>query len=152
MMGTNFYLIEYKHATDVDSMDPKYHIGKRSAAGTFCWDCQITLCKDGKKQVHSMNSEWYDACPNCGKTKEHNAITEGAVAVELGFCEPDKPDQKHGVRVVSSFTWAMSPDKLKGKRRVIDEYDREYTMKEFKENILGNCPIQFHIMIGRCFS
>lgn len=46
-MGTNFYLKGHR-----GDDDPKYHIGKRSAAGLYCWDCRITLCKGGESAIH----------------------------------------------------------------------------------------------------
>jgi len=39
-MGTNFYF------------SSGGHIGKRSAAGWYCWDCKQTFCADGEKYVH----------------------------------------------------------------------------------------------------
>lgn len=38
-MGTNFYF-------------NGQHVGKRSAAGWYCWDCHKTLCADGEEFVH----------------------------------------------------------------------------------------------------
>ena len=43
-MGTNFYLNER-------------HVGKRSAAGWYCWDCKQTLCADGEHNVHHTKLE-----------------------------------------------------------------------------------------------
>jgi hypothetical protein len=39
-MGTNFYSRGGRH------------IGKRSAAGWYCWDCKQTLCANGEQYVH----------------------------------------------------------------------------------------------------
>ena len=63
-MGTNFHWVldipdQIKTPTGdvienpIDDMDPVYHIGKRSAAGMYCWDCDDTLCPGGKSQVHA---------------------------------------------------------------------------------------------------
>ena len=42
-MGTNFYLGKYVYETKYEN-----HIGKRSAAGLYCWDCDETLIIGGK--------------------------------------------------------------------------------------------------------
>lgn len=39
-MGTNFYFSNGGH------------IGKRSAAGWYCWDCKQTFCVNGEEHVH----------------------------------------------------------------------------------------------------
>lgn len=145
-MGTNFYFIGHR-----GSWNPEYHIGKRSASGDYCWDCGVTLCKSGESNVHKVKSVWYEQCPKCGK-KPKGSGWDGAVGVELGFAEPYKLEERVGVRGVSSFTWAMNSKNLKGRRKVIDEYGRKYSMKDFVELVLGNCPIQFFHMIGRSFS
>ena len=50
-MGTNYYLKGHR-----GDDNPKYHIGKRSAAGLYCWDCHITLCKGGNLEFISIIS------------------------------------------------------------------------------------------------
>lgn len=80
-MGTNFYTIDITKNEKIDHMDPEFHIGKRSAAGLYCWDCDITLCKDGKEFVHhvkkgikngktvpldSIDIYGMEICPTCG--------------------------------------------------------------------------------------
>lgn len=51
-MGTNYYWAD-KLAEDPSNKDDiNVHIGKRSAAGTYCWDCGTTLCLDGARYVH----------------------------------------------------------------------------------------------------
>lgn len=139
-MGTNFY------------SKSGQHIGKRSAVGYYCWDCEI-----------KCNGE---ECPNCGKTFEGNVMAEGAVAVELGFAKPYTRSERNGVRRVSSFTWAMDP-KLRlpsavlacnlpfcnlGLRKVVDGYGKTYSFREFREQVLANCPIQIFAEIGRNFT
>jgi len=49
-MGTNYYL-------KIDECEccgryEKKHIGKRSAAGRYCFDCGVSLCVDGEDNVH----------------------------------------------------------------------------------------------------
>lgn len=124
-MGTNFYLRSGQH------------IGKRSAIGYYCWNCRIQC--NGEK------------CPNCGKTFKGNVMTEGAVAVELGFAKPNTQSERNVVRRVSSFTWDMDP-KLQLPSAIVDGYGKTYSIKEFKEQVLANCPIQIFTEIGRNFT
>ena len=53
-MGTNFYWIVTGTAAvpsdvkvPIEEDSPEVHIGKRSAAGPYCWDCGVTLCEGG---------------------------------------------------------------------------------------------------------
>ena len=136
-MGTNFYTLRGRH------------IGKRSAAGPFCWDCNRTLCRDGIEGVH-QNSKWDYECPQCGKEYKRDAegLSHSSAGRELGFNHgPYK--RKSGIATCSSFTWAVSPSTLRAKT-VKDEYGRTFSIEEFKQ-ILEECPIRFY-MIGRDFS
>ena len=136
-MGTNF-----------DFLDGT-HVGKRSASGAFCWDCNTTLCKQGNKGVHYCESEWYDACPICHKKVNEEDKDWGAMGRELGF-NKSKPKAKKGVKSCASFSWAVDPVRVFLKRKdtiIIDEYGRKHTLEEFKQ-ILKECPIQFYDTIG----
>lgn len=145
IMGTNFYIKKNK-----------IHIGKRSAAGWYCWDCNVTLCA-GK--VHEGKSKWHNACPIC-KTpipKKEDLITSGAVARELGFDKsPFAP--KKGVDTCSSFSWAIDPDRYvymellkKRGKPIVDEYGTQYSVKEWLQ-LLTECPLRFTHSIGIVFS
>jgi len=139
-MGCNFSLLSGKH------------IGKRSAAGDYCWDCKRTLCKEGEKNIHEEDehSHWYEKCPVCGKASKEESLEDSSAGRELGFNK--KPfKKKTGVSTCSSFTWAIESKSLKGKRFVRDEYGRKHTIKEFKK-ILEECPVQFFDSIGQNFS
>ena len=48
-MGTNFYIID----KDQEYSEGR-HIGKRSAAGWYCWDCGTTLCIVTGKQHYRI--------------------------------------------------------------------------------------------------
>ena len=144
-MGTNFYLKGH-----IYNDDPKYHIGKRSAAGYYCWDCGITLCVAGEEQVHygrGADNEWYTECPKCRKKPMEESFESSSVGRELGF-NKSKPEVKTGVASCSSFTWARKLGRVK---KIEDEYGRRYTRKEF-EQMLTECPIQFEHVIGKEFS
>ncbi len=152
-MGTNFYVKGH-----CDDDNPKYHIGKRSAAGLYCWDCGITLCVGGEEAIHrgtiiSRNpiryreSTWLKSCPKCGKQPEDENMEHSSAGRELGF-NKTKPEKKTGVRSCASFTWARPLGKI---RLIVDEYGREYSIGEFKK-VLEECPIQFFGSIGKGFS
>ena len=141
-MGTNFYLNGHRY-----NDDPKYHLGKRSAAGFYCWDCGVTLCKDGNDGIHSGRSDWYDKCPNCGKGKNEESLSNDSAGRELGFNK--KPLQKKtGVASCSSFKWARELGRVK---KIEDEYGKKITRKEF-EKMLEECPVQFFDLMGQWFS
>ena len=145
-MGTNFYW--RKNGQSVDD-----HIGKRSAAGYYCFDCNITLCKAGDGGVHHSKSGWYDKCPKCGKEPLKEGLNEGAAAVELGFSKL-ATKKKKGVASCSSFTWGIPKESLYKSRRkyVFDEYDRKMLRTDFIKMIRCNCPIQYYDQIGKEFS
>jgi hypothetical protein len=140
-MGTNFYV--NRHRGDDD---PKYHIGKRSAAGLYCWDCGVTLCKQGNEGIHESRSGWHEQCPICGKLPIKEGWDESSAGRELGF-NKNPPKQKNGVASCSSFTWARELGKV---QRIVDEYGREFTRDAFLE-MLKECPVQFKLC-GSFFS
>ena len=171
-MGTNFYwklksepvyelAIGERHELPIDSMDPAIHIGKRSAAGFYCWPCGVTLCQGGEAAVHSGTHAWYPACPKCGAKPEHVEGDKGviplATAVELGFAKP-RTSRPPGVRSCSSFLWAQDPARVRqlceahlGEVVIVDEYDRELTGGQFLAMLRNNCPIEFTNSIGNWF-
>lgn len=160
-MGTNFYWIS--DDVDVYSMDPKVHIGKRSAAGMYCWDCGITLCKGGESQIHmgtlfNHDLERYDKCPRCGKYRLPIAINRG-VAVELGFAKP-RIQRPTGVQGCSSFSWAQDPPVVRDtclystpwRKIVVNEYGDKMTGRQFIKMLEMNCPVQYTRHVGTEFS
>ena len=150
-MGTNFYWIGKTHEDGED--DPSVHIGKRSAAGLYCWDCGTTLCSDGTERIHYGRVDFFKTCPNCNKSPNDGKTTGH---VELGFAEPKDVGRK-GVTSCCSFIWTMMKHKrdLKylfnvNKKVVIDEYNREYTAKEFFEEALAGVAIEFQSYRNFC--
>lgn len=158
-MGTNFYLKFLERPSD--DMDPTYHVGKRSAAGLFCWDCQITMCKAGPDKVHyyEHNKGWHDQCPKCGKSSEKEDLNNSSAGRELGF-NKNLPTKKAGVKSCSSFSWCIHPDQLEQRIKEVeakeipplekyftgisipvieDEYGRDFTLEQFKQ-VLEECP------------
>ena len=131
-------------------MDPRFHIGLRSAAGMYCWDDGVTLCKGGNEGVH-YDSGWYDSCPKCSKKPANEGLDGSAAGRELGFNKTPY-GKKTGVASCSSFTWCMDPDAfLKKNVTIWNEYGDTFTKDEFLQ-ILEECPIQYRHSIGKWFS
>lgn len=140
-MGTNYY-------------KGKIHLGKRSAAGLYCFDCCITLCKGGRDQVHHGSGDrselWYDECPVCGAEPVKEDMNTSSVGKELGFNK--KPQIKTHVRSCASFRWAVEPAMMKKVRgNIRNEYGDKFTEKQFHE-LVHDCPIQYFDSIGQEFS
>ena len=78
IMGTNYYLKlnECKHCDRYEEV----HIGKRSSAGRYCFDCGISMCVDGEDKVHS-GSNFNKVCYKC--KKEFRAIAVYSTYVKL---------------------------------------------------------------------
>jgi predicted nucleic acid-binding Zn ribbon protein len=135
-MGTNYY------KGDV-------HLGKRSAAGFYCFECEITLCKDGRDKVHN-NSAWHEQCPVCGAKPEKEDFGSSSVGRELGFNK--NKQKKTNVRSCASFRWAIEPAMIKTITGTIrNEYGDKFTEKQFKA-VVNDCPIQYFDTIGQEFS
>jgi hypothetical protein len=129
-MGTNFYWIsDDKYA---DEYDIHIHIGKRSAAGSYCYDCGTTLNSEGTSEIHTGSnqlSQWLDECPACNTLK-------GA----------------GNVKTCCSFTWTLLKHKWEIKRLakeepdkkiIYNEYDEKFTAKEFLEEELKTCMVEY---------
>lgn len=152
-MGTNFYL--KKEYYGADGKEYELHIGKRSAAGLYCWDCDETLIIGGKSMIHHGNTGVYDTCPRCGQKRGNENMEDTSAGLELGFSKNKKSTQrKTGVKTCSSFTWSKQPSDIAAKdiKYIWDEYGTKYTKKEFFEMITNTCPVQFFHLIGKCFS
>ena len=133
-MGTNFYI-------------GTVHIGKRSAAGWYCWDCGVSLCQGNP---HS-DAPWFDCCPECGKAPVRESMDSSSAGRELGF-NTSAPAAKTGVASCSSFNWAMHPFHFcMSRRRIKDEYGRTYAKQAFFD-MLSEYPIQRYQSIGKEFS
>jgi len=148
-MGTNFYWIGRQ--TD----DPKNHIGKRSAAGLYCWDCETTLCKYGSARIHYGDSPWNNSCSICGQSKDNESLTDSTAGRELGF-NNSKPKKKTGVSTCCSFTWTYMKHLKEIERYlpsaekiIMNEYGEEFTAGEFMD-VLQECPIQFTLPSEFC--
>ena len=146
-MGTNFYFVSENGL--------ERHIGKRSAAGMFCWDCGLSLCAAGHAEIHHSEARWLKECPVCGKATKQEELENSTAGRELGF-NHEYPKRKKGIASCCSFTWAISPGHFAGLKiapnlHIEDEYEREYTLEEFSAT-LSECPIMFFDSIGVDFS
>ena len=121
-MSTNFYL---------HTKGEEIHIGKRSAAGLYCYKCHTTTCEGGDKAIHTGRSPFSKTCPKC-----HMPVTT----------------------TTCSFTWALEPHRLPRIQRhdfntkIYDEYGVPVSWIEFDFELAARCPIQFYDSIGVDFS
>lgn len=180
-MGTNFYwkpndegmlpaglgTLEQHPSED----DPARHIGKRSAAGAYCYDCGVPLIESPPSRfagnfgrwspdhIHGGHAQRLDACPDCGGTVKQEDLRDPgcAVGIELGFAKP-LGKRPRGVGSASSFSWAQEPARVilacrqwPDETLVVDEYGRDYTGAEFLDAILV-APLWFTDRIGGIFS
>lgn len=145
-MGTNFYW------RDADGAEGE-HIGKRSAAGLYCYDCRLPLIDPpGEVLVHATAARQRETCPRCGKgqvEQPHNAAF-----VELGIAEPVQA-RLTGVQGASSWSWAQRPEDVTARCNrhlfehvIVDEYGRTLTGQQFLWMLETNCPIRFTHSIG----
>lgn len=151
-MGTNFYWLH----GDGEPKSYERHIGKRSGAGMYCWDCDVPLVEGGVVRVHDHRAPSLKACPKCGAAAPTESIRDSAAGVELGFAAAPT-ERKCGVASCSSFTWAVMPATVRARARkshavVEDEYGRTMSVVEFLQMVEANCPIEFTDQVGRNFS
>jgi len=50
IIGTNYY--HYENPQDLELISPLIHIGKRSAAGLYCYDCGIYITHSHTQDTH----------------------------------------------------------------------------------------------------
>ncbi len=152
-MGTNYY---WKESKQTDSIHD--HIGKRSAAGFYCWDCGTTLCQSGDRNIHYSEHEadWLDFCPSCCEKPDKESFVNSSIGAELGFSKVE--GTKKGIKTCCSFTWTIKKhlwkiqnlcDNVNKEKVIINEYQDEFTAEEFLE-ILKGCPIQYQYPMEFC--
>lgn len=156
-MGTNFYWIDqYDKDAEWDVRAAlQCHIGKRSAAGVYCWDCGTTLHKEGTSSIHEGFGKTFADCPVCHKEYPESKGREplgSAVNLEL-FGERPTARPK-GVETCCSFTWTMMSHKWKleklrksRKKVVINEYGDKFTAAEFLDKELLLVTIEFQLPV-----
>ena len=168
-MGCNFFI--YNKLTK-----EKIHIGKRSAAGYYCWNCKTTLCKRENEGVHLdcngcwesshkkiHDCKWFDRCSYCGCTPDKENLFNSSAERELGM-NTLAMEKKKGVRRCFSFTFALEPYKIdnimkkNGNLVIVSEYyypkkdDQMWDLDTFKKTVMLECLIKFMHMVGIEFS
>ncbi len=121
-MGMNIYKLK---------KDGGEHIGKRWAAGIWCWDCKVR-CFVESDEVPFFKS--LEACPKCGKP-----VTKGngfnPAMRELGF-DKTREHNHVGIDGASGFNWHAKDKrdalrKLRGIKKVRTEYGDYWSIKRF---------------------
>lgn len=131
------------------------HIGKRSAAGLYCYSCNAwfhdpAACDERPKDQRT-------SCKYCGA--EHKSGMNRATSVELGFAKPESLRPESGVEGTCTFSWANWPDEVYHIARqapaemqlVVDEYGRTMTGQQFLDMLRASVSIT-KLSIGQIFS
>lgn len=156
-MRKNYYLLnpDLPHVESQRS-DPRIHIGKKSAAGFYCFDCDRPLWIGPIELLHfSEHARKFRVkrCPTCGQEPEIEPLSRSSVGRELGFNKMSYPQVKTGVKSTSSFSWAMTPeffDQHVGEF-VWNEYGDQLSVGEFRA-ILKECKIHLFRFLNVEFS
>ena len=104
------------------------HIGKRSAAGIWCWDCLIPMYdEDRKQEVAGISVPTpFEFCPSCGNKVETDKGYNPAMR-ELGF-DKSEPTILTGIQGANRFTWCT--DAVVGlgttKKQIIEELQKNH--------------------------
>ncbi len=166
-MGTNFYWLEPApkcHACGAPQGEPREgeHVGKRSAAGLYCWDCDETLCPEGKARIHYSTgaSSWHKTCPKCGKAPAQETLQNSSCGVELGFARPRAEGERpRSVSSTASFSWAAQPQQVRQRCEenldqdlIVSEYGDRLTGRAFLAMLRANCAVEYTDSIGTHFS
>ena len=103
------------------------HIGKRWAAGVWCWEC--------KKEAEYDALGCFHFCAKCGARCSGETLAFNPAMRELGF-DKTKEIKHKGVDGASGFFWHAKNRKealrkLKGIKKVKTEYGQYWTIKRF---------------------
>ena len=134
-MGVNFYLTEALEVEQADGSTLKVdHVGKLMSAGSYCWNCGISLEVRDSATIHmsygvrdanekASPDTVFETCPLCGEVdpEEPEELTEtvvgksspahdSAAGLVLGFSKATDIPRK-GLSTACSFTWGI-PFKL----------------------------------------
>lgn len=157
LRGMNFTEAELEQfaKTPEISLEDFSHIGKRSAAGLYCYSCNAWFhdpagCDERPKEQRT-------SCKYCGA--EHKPGMNRATSVELGFSKPETLRPESGVEGTCVFSWANWPDEVYNIARqapaemplIVNEYGKTMTGKEFIDMMRANVSIT-KLSIGQMFS
>ncbi len=79
-MGTEYYIKD-----KTKEMNQGIYIGKRSAAGKFCYKCRMTLHRGGPDMIHTVTGQWAAACMKCNS----NDFVSPAMSFTFNINLPD---------------------------------------------------------------
>lgn len=130
------------------------HIGKRSAAGLYCYSCNSWL--HDPANCDTRPPEERKTCKYCGRGAEDGL--NRATSTELGFSKAETTRPDGGVKGTCSFGWANWPDEVyrichaapEDIPLIIDEYSQTMTGPEFLAMMRGSVDIA-HLSIGSVF-
>lgn len=150
-MGMNYYwnpeiLMTIYGIDDIDTIDPRVHIGKMSAAGQYCRNCGIT--RHGHTvYVHDRPREGRtdqvlleiarikeDFCPNCGDPwGEASSFTFTMMGHLITI------SNLYNIEIALRNQNPTAPPL----KVVSDELGQTYSAVEILDNVIRMCPIQF---------
>lgn len=147
-MSTNFFWLD----TSRDRYDPIHHIGKRSSAGLYCWDCDVKLLS--RPQLRPVF-----ACPQCGKERTTERFDEDSGGRELGLAKGPVV-RPTGVRSAAIFIWAQTAMSVRRRCEarqdeepiIENEYGERLTGTEFLTMLQNECPLNDESAVGEWFS
>lgn len=131
-MGTNFYWKklpkEFEQYRTPENESILLHIGKRSAAGPYCFKCGTTFNRWGTQYVHRggiKEIDWYTKCPICGSEGENTCSFTYTFLLQLTV-------------IIQKMASGDKDAPL-----IEDEYGETYTLERFYNEVAGKCPIMF---------
>ncbi len=151
-MGTNFYL-----RYESQEYERGIHLGKRSAAGMYCYGCNISLVTGmpgglNVQNPHMGEGKNYRACPICGARQSGNFYNP---ELFTPTAEQTDREEKYVVRYSCSFGFAIPPEELSAYTQdvlVVDEYGTVFSMHEFRRDVIEKAAFLFTHHVGQCFS
>ena len=123
-------------------------IGIKKTAGLFCYDCDVSLCKD-VHNIQNPHTEWYDKCPSCGNRFVKTNISQEEIVQDLGLGK-GKPKKKKGIGTCYSFGWYIDKNELdnlsKTKKIIVSEPGNVIlTIGQFKKMLKSACSIHYKV-------
>lgn len=135
-------------STNIYTLDGK-HIGKRYAAGNWCWDCRVCLNVDDPSAPFGQRV--LDKCPSCGQKRPKHSLYNPAMR-ELGFDKSGSHTHR-GIDGASGFIWrthdglgntiADVKRALSRRRFVVTEYEERWPIKQFWNMFNDIIPEQY---------
>jgi len=148
-VSTNFYWIGVVGNEDGIGV----HIGKRNAAGVYCFDCGVAQTKS-TQELHTGKGDKHKRCPGCGMSFDTPLDTTKSTALlEAGVTPLGYVKNQSGIGTCSTFTWTALAHKWKirdavlrggsgGDKVIRDGLGVEYSYSEFWYDVLGVYVVQ----------